>query len=46
MPGWWVRQRGLEPTSAHDHLTGRYAQTAWDGDVVLPPYAAAWLTRR
>jgi amylosucrase len=41
-PGWRVRELGL--ADARDALTGDSLPWAEDGDVVLPPYAALWLT--
>ncbi|MGB7448723.1 MAG: alpha-amylase family protein [Ornithinimicrobium sp.] len=46
VPGWWLREQGLDPHQVHDHLS-EHAVVVTDGEEIrLTAYQAAWLTAR
>ncbi|MGB3684283.1 MAG: alpha-amylase family protein [Ornithinimicrobium sp.] len=44
VPGWWVREQGLDPYAVHDHIAGRLLEVTEYDDVMLTGYQALWLT--
>ncbi|CAN5467846.1 alpha-amylase family protein [soil metagenome] len=46
VPGWWVREQGLDPYTAHDHLAGAPAEMTEFDDLLLTAYQALWLTAK
>jgi len=46
VPGWWLREQGLDPYQVTDHLGGGSPVVTEHEDILLTAYQAAWLTAR
>ncbi|MGB7424163.1 MAG: alpha-amylase family protein [Ornithinimicrobium sp.] len=45
VPGWWLREQGLDPYAVRDHVAGAAPQVTEYEDLRLTAYQALWLTR-
>lgn len=46
VPGWWLREQGLDPATVLDHVTGAAPEVTEYEDVRLSAYQPLWLTAR
>ncbi|MGB5951241.1 MAG: alpha-amylase, partial [Ornithinimicrobium sp.] len=45
VPAWWLREQGLDPYAAQDHIRGAALEVTEHDDLELRAYQAMWLTR-
>ena len=46
VPGWWLREQGLDPAAVFDHVTGAAPGLTEYEDLRLSAYQPLWLTAR
>ena len=46
VPGWWLREQGLDPSTVLDHVSGAAPEVTEYDDLRLSAYQPLWLTAR